>query len=118
MQTFAAEQVIEAGLDEEDQAVSRVSAPTLMYMYGYGLGLERRLHSHRGNLGHLASEEYDLFEAMKLSSRLRNVGVNISRAGRRNETMRCEIVRREVDGERSDETRSRPFALYIGGGTW
>jgi hypothetical protein len=117
LQTVVADQVIEARLDEEDQAVSRVSTPTLMYMYRYGVALECRLRSHRGNLEHVAGEEYDLFEGMKLSSRLRNVGQNISRTGRRNDAMRSELVRRQADEDRSDRTRSTPFALYMGGET-
>jgi hypothetical protein len=82
---------------EEDRRLSQVSRATLSYMYEYGVNLENRLRWHRGNLRFYADEEYDLVEAMRLAGRLTNVGKNIARAGRRNERMRAEIVRREAE---------------------
>lgn len=81
---------------QEDQRVSRVSDPTLRYMYRYGLALEARLGWHEANLVFRAEEECDLFEAMRLSARLKRVDRNIRRVARRNARMRDEFLRRAL----------------------
>ncbi len=113
-----AKQVIESRLEEEDRVIATVSEGTLEYMYRYGLAHECRLRSHRGNLGFQALEEHDLFEAMRLATRLSTVEKNICRSSRRNERLRSEIVRRETDCRPSAEGRGWRFALYTGEGAW
>jgi len=87
----------EVRLDEEDARLARVSASTLVYMHEYGAALEERLRWHRGNLKFLSDEEHDLFEAMRLTTRLNRVRRNIVRTGRRNERVRAELLRRELE---------------------
>ncbi len=89
--------VAEVRIVEEDRRLARVSRSTLTYMYDSGVGLESRLRWHRGNLRFYADEAHDLVEAMRLAGRLTGVDRNIARAGRRNDRMRAEIVRREVE---------------------
>jgi len=89
--------VAEVRIVEEDRRFARVSRSTLTYMYEYGVGLENRLRWHHGNLRFYAEEAHDLVEAMRLAGRLTSVDRNIARAGRRNERMRAEIVRREAE---------------------
>lgn len=89
---------VEIRRQDDEQQLSLLSAGTLAYMYDYGLATERRLRHHRSNLSFLADEEFDLLEAMRLSSRLNRVSVNIDRAGRRNERLRAELIRRELSG--------------------
>jgi hypothetical protein len=104
------DQVVEVRLDEEQQVIARVSEATLRYMYRYGLELEHRLRCHGRNLGYFAEDEGDLFEAMRLATRLNTVEKNIRRTGRRNERLRSELVRRESGvvasrGEREGDSR-------------
>lgn len=118
MNIAPASQVIEARLDEEDLVIARVSSATLAYMYRYGLAHEHRLRWHRGNLGHLAQEEHDLLEALRLAARLTRVEKNVRRADRRNERLRSEIVRREAGDRPSHERVGLRFPLYSCEGTW
>jgi hypothetical protein len=111
-------QVTEARIDEEDQVISRVSVGTLEFMYRYGLALERRLRRHRGNLHFIAEEEHDLFEGMRLATRLKKVDRNIRRVDGRNERLRFEIVRREAQRRPAREGSGRRFSLCSGEETW
>ena len=86
----------EERLTEEESRLSELSVDTLRYMYGYGVAWEKWLRHHRGNLEFLAEDEFDLVEAMRLSSRLNRVEMNIRRTGRRNETIRSHIIGREM----------------------
>ena len=58
--------------------------------------LEEDLGRHRINLGYLAEEEYDLFEAIRLSVRLSRVETNVARIARVNERIQAELVVREL----------------------
>jgi hypothetical protein len=89
---------VEIKRQEDEQRLSLLSVDTLAYMYDYGLATEQRLRHHRSNLSFVADQEFDLLEAMRLNSRLNRVSVNIDRAGRRNERLRAELVRRELSG--------------------
>ncbi len=90
---------VEIRLDEERQRLVSVSASTLLYMMDYGLARERDLGRHRVNLGYFAEGEYDLLEAMRLSARLNNVGINIARTARVNERIRAELVVRGLGAQ-------------------
>ena len=90
-------QIEEVRTDEESRRLRRLSTATLDYMHEYGTAWEDWLRYHRGNLLFLADGEHDLFEAMRLSGRLSNVNRSISRTGRRNETIRAELVRRDLE---------------------
>lgn len=90
-------QIREVRTDEESRRLGRLSTATLDYMHEYGIAREGWLRYHRGNLLFLADGEHDLFEAMRLSGRLSNVNRSISRTGRRNETIRAELVKRELE---------------------
>jgi len=89
----------EVRLNREDRRLAAVSLATILCMYEYGLALEEHLKWHEGNLRWRADDEADLYEAMGLSSRLANVERNISRVDGRNERLRGELLRREIDGE-------------------
>ena len=90
---------VEIRLDEARQRLVSVSASTLLYMMDYGLARERDLGRHRVNLGYFAEDEYDLLEAMRLSARLNNVGINIARTARVNERIRAELVVRGLGAQ-------------------
>ena len=113
MQLVPADLVFEARVAEEDRVIATVSAGTLEYMYRHGLARERRLRRHRGDLGFAVSEEYDLFEGMRLAERLNCTERNIVRTSRRNERLRSEMVRREADRHARDAAPvwRVPFAL-------
>jgi hypothetical protein len=87
---------VEVRLDEESRRLASVSVSTLLYMMDHGLAKERDLSRHRVHLGYLADDEYDLLEAMRLSTRLSRVDGNIRRTGRVNGMIRAELVRREL----------------------
>jgi hypothetical protein len=111
-------QVIEVRLVDEDRVVTTVSRATLDYMYREGLARERRLRNHRGNLGLAADEEGDLFEVMRLAARLSTVDRNIVGAGRRNERLRSEIVRREAGSRPPVQVAAWRLSYDTGGETW
>ena len=96
MRLQAGIEIREVRTDEESRRLALLSTETLDYMRGYGLAWERWLRHHRGNLVFQADTEYDLFEAMRLSTRLKSVGKSISRTGRRNEAIQAELLRREL----------------------
>ena len=81
---------------EESSRLAAVSVSTLLYMIDFGLARERDLGRHRINLGYLAEEEYDLFEAIRLSVRLSRVETNVARIARVNERIQAELVVREL----------------------
>jgi hypothetical protein len=87
----------EERVSEEESRLSEVSIETLRYMYGYGVAWEAWLRHHLGNLCFLADDEFDLVEAMHLSSRLKRVRKNMARTGRRNEIIRSHLIGRELD---------------------
>ena len=89
--------VVEVRLDEESRRLGELSVSTLEYMADHGAAHELRLRHHRGNLGYAADNECDLFEAMRLSARLKRVDGNIARAGRGTERVRAELVRRALE---------------------
>ena len=84
-------------IDEESENLSALSSAALTYMYSYGVAWEGWLRHHRGNLLFLAEGEHDLFEAMRLSTRLKNVEGNIRRTGRRTERLRSKLMEREME---------------------
>lgn len=88
---------VEMRVDEESRRLGQLSVPTLEYMHCYGLARESWLRHHRGNLLFLADCEHDLFEAMRLSARLRSVDRGISGRSRMNEAIRSELVRRDLE---------------------
>ncbi len=98
---------VEIRLHEENQRLATVSVSTLLYMVEYGLSREKHLGRHRIDLGYLAEEEYDLFEAIRLSARLRRVDANVVRIARMNERLRAEFV---VRGPGPKDTAERPPA--------
>ena len=98
---------VEVRLHEESQRLVSVSVSTLQYMMDYGLARERQLRRHRVDLGYLAEDEYDLFEAMRLLVRLKRVETNTTRTARLNERIRAELVTRDL-GPR--EAAGRPRA--------
>lgn len=118
MNLTVADHVIEATLSQEDRIVAAVSDGTLAYMYWHGLAREYRLRNHRGDLEFAREEGRDLFEGMRLAERLRTVDKNIQGAGRRNERLRSEIVRREADRGSLSCAAARPYALFTGGERW
>ena len=83
---------LEVRLHEESRRLASVSVSTLLYMMDYGLARERDLRRHHVNLGYLAEDEHDLFEAMRLSARLSRVETNTARTARCNERLRAELV--------------------------
>lgn len=87
---------LEVRWHEESQWLADVSVSTLLYMMDYGLARERDLRRHHLNLGYLAEDEHDLFEAMRLSARLNRVETNTARAARVNERLRAELVVRDL----------------------
>ena len=89
--------IAETRIEEESRRLGRLSVATLDYMRDYGLAKEYWLKHHRGDLLFRADCEHDLFEAMRLSARLRSVDRNVSSTGRANEAIRAELVRRELD---------------------
>ena len=97
----------EIRLDEESRQLVAVSVSTLLYMMDYGLARERNLGRHRIDLGYLAEEEHDLFEAIRLSARLRRVDTNVVRIARRNERLRAELIVRDL---RPQDAAGRPRA--------
>lgn len=113
MQIAPADQVIEVRVAEEDRVIATVSVGTLEYMYRHGLATERRLRRHRGDLGFAVSEEYDLFEGMRLAARLTSTERSIARTSGRNERLRSEMLRREADRRARDGAPvwRVPFAL-------
>ena len=96
---------VEIRLDEERRRLAVVSVSTLLYMMDYGLARERNLGRHRIDLDYLAEEEYDLFEAIRLSARLRRVDTNVVRIARRNERLRAELIVRDL---RPEDAAGRP----------
>ena len=86
-------------MDEESRRLASVSVSTLLYMMDYGLARERDLRRHHVNLGYLAEDEHDLFEAMRLSARLKRVERNTARTARVNERLRAELVVRDLGPE-------------------
>jgi len=89
---------VEVRVERQDDRIARVSAAGLVYMYRCGVALEERLRYHRRALGWVAAEEYDLFEGMRLSTRIGTVDGNIRRTARRNDRMRTEFLRRGLEG--------------------
>lgn len=87
----------EVRLDEEGRQLAGLSTAALLYMHEYGLALDSYLRLHAGNLRFAADTEFDLFEAMRLSERLNNVGRNISRVSGRNEKLVNALVKRGVE---------------------
>jgi len=87
---------LEVRWHEESRRLADVSVSTLLYMMDYGLARERDLRRHHLNLGYLAEDEHDLFEAMRLSARLNRVETNTARAARVNERLRAELVVRDL----------------------
>jgi hypothetical protein len=83
---------------EERSEYARVSAVTLRYMWDAALALEAWLRWHGRNLLAASQEEYDLYEAMRLSARLSSVRTNTGRLERQIDGLRAELVRRELDG--------------------
>ncbi|MBN2564735.1 MAG: hypothetical protein JXB46_03405 [Candidatus Eisenbacteria bacterium] len=98
MDLVATAQAVETRRDEQHMHLAELSASTLRYMIEYGVALESRLRHHRVELGYQADDEFDLLEAMRLSSRLKRVETNISRAGRVNAGLRAELLSRELRG--------------------
>ena len=98
---------VEIRLHEENQRLATVSVSTLLYMMEYGLSREQHLERHRIDLGYLAEEEHDLFEAIRLSARLRRVDANVVRIARMNERLRAELV---VRGPGPKDATERPRA--------
>ena len=90
--------VAECRTEEGRQELARLSTPTLVYMLTSSLSLEAWLRRHTTQLEWLAEEEHDLYEAMRLSTRLTNVKVNAARAGSRSERLHAEIVGRQAPG--------------------
>jgi len=88
---------LEVRLHEESRRLARVSVSTLLYMMDYGLARERDLRRHHVNLGYLAEDEHDLFEAMRLSARLKRVETNTVRTARVNERLQAELVVRNLE---------------------
>lgn len=88
---------VEERIDEDEQRFRELSSATLNYMHGYGVAWESWLRHHRGNLIFVANNEHDLFEAMRLSSRLNSIEGNIAKTGRRNERIRSELLSRAID---------------------
>jgi len=88
--------VAECRVEEDRQELARLSVGTLVYMRDRGEALEARLRYHGVSLEWLAAEEHDLYEAMRLSVRLTNVRANTTRAGRRCDRIRAELLRREL----------------------
>lgn len=87
----------EVRLDEESRQLTGLSTEALLYMHEYGLALDSYLRRHAGNLRFVADEEFDLFEALRLSERLNNVDRNIARVGERNIKLVSALVRRGVE---------------------
>jgi hypothetical protein len=98
LETLLRPRAAECRIEEDRQALARVSVPTLVYMRDRSEELEARLRWHRTNLEWLASDEHDLYEAMRLSARLTNTRVNAARAGRHSERIRAELLRRQLPG--------------------
>ena len=90
---------LEVRLHEESRRLASVSVSTLLYMMDFGLARERDLRRHHVNLRYLAEDEYDLFEAMRLSARLNRVETNTARTARVNERLRSELVVRDLGPE-------------------
>lgn len=88
--------VAECRVEEDRQELARLSVGTLAYMRDRGEALEARLRYHGVSLEWLASEEHDLYEAMRLSARLTNVRANTARAERRCDRIRAEMLRRQI----------------------
>ncbi len=99
---------LEVRLHEDSQRLASVSVSTLLYMMDYGLARERDLRRHYVNLGYLAEDEHDLFEAMRLSARLNRVETNTARTARVNERLRAELVVRDLRPQDAAE-RLRPW---------
>lgn len=97
MRTLHRASVHEHRLLDERAELGRVSTATLRYMWEASTALEAWLRMHGGNLLAIAQEEYDLYEAMRLSARLSSVSRNAARAERRSERIRAEVIRRELD---------------------
>jgi hypothetical protein len=100
---------LEVRWHEESQWLADVSVSTLLYMMDYGLARERDLRRHHLNLGYLAEDEHDLFEAMRLSARLNRVETNTARTARVNERLRAELVVRDL-GPQDAVGRPRSWA--------
>jgi hypothetical protein len=96
--TPAVAEAVETRQDQESRRLRELSHSTLLYMIGYGVSLENWLMHHRMELGYVADETFDLLEAMRLSTRLKRVETNISRAGRSVAVVRAELVRRQTGG--------------------
>jgi hypothetical protein len=86
--------ISEVRIAEEDERLRSVSESTLWYIHDDGLWHAAALRDQRGHLGFLADEEHDLWNGMRLSSRLASVERNIDSAERRNDRVRAEILRR------------------------
>jgi len=86
----------ECRVEEDRQDLARLSVGTLAYMRDRSESLEARLRHHGVSLEWLASEEHDLYEAMRLSVRLTSVRANTARAGRRCDRIRAELLRRQI----------------------
>lgn len=98
METLLRPRVAEYRVEEGHQELRAISVPTLVYMRDRSEALEARLRWHGANLEWLASDEHDLYEAMRLSARLKNVKVNTARAGQRSDRIRAELLRRQLSG--------------------
>lgn len=88
----------EVEFDRDDQHLAGLSVDALLYMHDHGLALDSYLRRHAGHLRFVADDEYDFFEAMRLSERLKRVSGNIVRVGLRNDRLEAELVKRGIDG--------------------
>jgi len=82
---------------EENRRLRAVSESTLWYMHDHWVSHESRLRDHSRHLGYLAEDEYDLLNAMRLSSRCASVERNIASTERRVDRLRSELLRRSTD---------------------
>jgi hypothetical protein len=96
VETLLRPPVAEYRIERSRQELARLSVPTLLYMRDRSQALESRLKWHGTNLECLASDEYDIYEAMRLSARLNNIRVNTERAGKQSDRIRGELVRRQL----------------------